>query len=146
MKVYAVYFMNEKGVRYEGNCEIVYADDALVKVEVKMDMTAVQRSWFFSNLPVLETQLSYFRTPAMVQKVHLQNVMRNVPFLDFWNMYAYKVGKKARAETLWKQLNDEERTNCMIGVSRYKAWLYGKKIEMLYPETFLAQRRWESEY
>jgi hypothetical protein len=144
MKSYCIYFKNAHGHRYEGCCKVGYNESGfLIKVEILMEMTTAQRDWFFGNLPItLKSLLEDFKTVKM-QVVELQE---KISFVSFWDTYAYKIGKKDRAEKLWKQLNDEERTACMLAIPKYKKYIYGRTIEMVYPETFLNQRRWENEF
>lgn len=142
MNIYGIYFKNEQGVQYEGHCELHYDSGFLVSVLVKMELNEKQRSWFFSNLPILENLIKVYKTP----KMQVTQIKQKIAFTEFWDTYNYKVGKKHRAETLWKALNDEERTKCMLGIIKYKRWLFGRSVEVLYPETFLNQRRWENEF
>jgi hypothetical protein len=102
--------------------------------------------WLLANVPVAQEQL-----PTFVSRLKGHGEVKEIPadltFSAFWEKYAYKVGKKARAEKLWSQLTETEKGAAMLCVPRYEMWLLQHQgIQKLYPETFLAQRRWENEY
>ena len=60
--------------------------------------------------------------------------------------YGYKVGNKARVQKKWEKLPEGERVLAMASIARYRRFAEGKKIEMVYPETYIDQRRWENEF
>ena len=64
----------------------------------------------------------------------------------FWNAYGYKVGNKARVAKKWERLPEGERVLAMAAIPRYRRFAEGKKIELVYPETYIDQRRWENEF
>jgi hypothetical protein len=79
-------------------------------------------------------------------KNNIYPVAQDLSFEAFWKKYNYKVGKKTRAEVLWKCMPDELKQLAMAGVDAYNKWLMGRSVEKAYPETYLAQRRWENEF
>ena len=67
-------------------------------------------------------------------------------FERFWNMYGYKVGNKTRVQKKWNQLPEGERILAMAAIPRYKRFAQSKCIDLVYPETYIDQRRWENEF
>lgn len=67
-------------------------------------------------------------------------------FPAFWELYAYKVGNRARVQKKWEALPEADRINAMAAIPRYKRFAANKRIERVYPETYLDQRRWENEF
>lgn len=68
-------------------------------------------------------------------------------FEAFWNAYGNKVGKKERTQQLWKLMSEDKRLLAMAGIKKYKNWLIlNTAVQMLYPETYLSQKRWENEF
>ena len=70
----------------------------------------------------------------------------DVSFEAFWNAYAYKVGNKSRVQKKWNLLPEKERILAIGAIARYKRFAESKRIERVYPETYLDQRRWENEF
>lgn len=70
----------------------------------------------------------------------------DVTFDAFWNEYAYKVGNKSRVMKKWNALKEPERLLAIGAIPRYKRFADSKKIERVYPETYIDQRRWENEF
>lgn len=67
-------------------------------------------------------------------------------FANFWDTYAYKVGNKARVQKKWNLLPEKERILAIGAIARYRRFAEGKRIERVYPETYIDQRRWENEF
>jgi len=119
---------------------LVFAE---VPESVQLDST--QNQWFWNNVPTTIVEL----TQAGKKKdVTITPVAEGeVTFDDFWNLYAYKHGKKDRTKMLWQSMTDIERTLCMAAIPKYKFWLHSQNgMNCLYPQTFLSQRRWENDY
>ena len=75
------------------------------------------------------------------------NTIEDSPtFERFWNAYGYKVGNKSRVQKKWNQLPEGERVLAMAAIPRYKRFAQSKRIDLVYPETYIDQRRWENEY
>jgi len=90
------------------------------------------------------SQLDLFKNNKDVFKV--EEVTPDLSFKKFWDTYAHKQGKKARAERLWKQLSLSERAKAMAYIKKYDNFLFmNKGIAKAYPETYLNQKRWENE-
>lgn len=67
-------------------------------------------------------------------------------FERFWSLYGYKVGNKARVAKKWNALEEGERILALGAIPKYKRFAEVKKIELVYPETYIDQRRWENEF
>jgi len=97
-----------------------------------------------ANFPFNISGIQYFKDNKHVFKV--EKVVPDLSFKKFWNDYAHKQGKKARAERLWKQLSLTERAKALAYIKKYDNFLYTNKgIAKAYPETYLSQKRWENE-
>ena len=70
----------------------------------------------------------------------------NTSFETFWNSYAYKVGNKSRVQKKWNAIKESERILAIGAIPRYKRFAESKRIERVYPETYIDQRRWENEF
>lgn len=73
-------------------------------------------------------------------------IPEDLSFEKFWNLYAYKVGKLPRVRKLWSELSDIDKADVLMSIPRYNAWLRGRSIERVYPETYLNQERWKNQY
>ena len=70
----------------------------------------------------------------------------DLSFERFWNAYGYKVGAKARVQKKWERLPEGDRILAIASIGRYRRFAEGKHIDMVYPETYIDQRRWENEF
>jgi hypothetical protein len=123
-----------------------YENGVLKSLEVVTPgLTKTQVGWLKNTVPADEQEL-----PALTNTynfISIEKAPTDLSFNAFWELYAYKVGKKDRAIRLWQGLNEAERVKCLRSIPRYKMWLAQKQsIEMLYPETYLAQKRYENEF
>ncbi|RKR83209.1 hypothetical protein BDD43_3411 [Mucilaginibacter gracilis] len=131
--------------RFDGEMEFRFdADGNLKYFENRAAMTDEMLAYLYKcfpfNLQLLGDLCKSTTTLRMVQ------VTVQVTFKEFYDAYGYKVGNKGRAEKLFNALTHAERYLAMEGIARYKAWLAAHpRTDMLYPETYLSQRRWENE-
>lgn len=101
-----------------------------------------QLDYFLKNLPVMEAKLNGFKTVGFLVLLQVESIS----FESFWDCYDYKVGNKARAKKLFEELSEVEKQDVFVGLKRYNGFLQTKTTAKLYPETFLAQKRWMLEY
>lgn len=129
---------------FDGEIEFRYDDFGLCFYENRAAMSSLQLIHLFKNFPVGVNQLEgLLKSSKTLTLTRLSIVME---FTIFWEAYAYKVGKKARAEKIWKALNDSDRVLAIEAIKPYDRWLSSKhNLEKVYPETYLSQRRWENE-
>jgi hypothetical protein len=84
---------------------------------------------------------------SMLPFVKVEQVPTDLSFNAFWEKYAYKVGRKERTMKLWAGMNDLDRIKCLNSIPAYNYYLTTKpSMERLYPETYLNQRRYESQF
>lgn len=126
---------------------VKYTDAGLLCAIEWHNVTTVDDLTYSRQFAALK--LNNFYTTMQTHKHHA--VFREVPadlsFAAFWNLYAYKVGNKARCEKLWKLLDSTDRIACLASLLRYKRYMLAHpNQELAYPETYLNQRRWENEY
>ena len=80
-------------------------------------------------------------------KFKLTQVPTDLSFEGFWNRYNNKVGKKERVAKIWSMMGESDQIAALMGIQRYKRWqIQNASVQVLYPETYLNQRRWENEY
>lgn len=102
--------------------------------------------WLLTTAPTERKRLEAFGQNYK-SKLQIIPILEDLSFDAFWKAYAYKIGKKARAEKLWELMSEGERTEALKAIPRYKRWLALRQtVEQLYPETYLSQRRWENEF
>lgn len=76
-----------------------------------------------------------------------QHIPPELTFSVFWDAYGYKVGNRKRAEKLWDRMTDGQRLKALVCIPEYDKYLARKKsMEKTYPETFLSQERYETDF
>lgn len=139
--------MNKYSLKFNDNPGQVtagYQDGYLYFAQVNMEMTVRQHEWFWGWLPRTEEALL---AKKQVAKVTITPIEEDLGFERFWEDYKNKVGNKKRAAKLWNAMSDGERAECLRKLKAYLFWLAGHpSVIQAYPETFLAQRRWENEF
>jgi hypothetical protein len=133
------------GQSFNGDVTLVYDYDKRLKsIEFDCDMTDKQHAQFIAQMPLMEDD---FIERAKRGGAKYTLAPTDLSFDAIWNKYNYKVGNKSRAEKLWNTLNDAERTKVFASLSRYNYYLKQKpQIEKLYLETYLSQKRYESQF
>ncbi|MEZ5195087.1 MAG: hypothetical protein R2764_01410 [Bacteroidales bacterium] len=77
----------------------------------------------------------------------IKKVAPDLSFEAFWEAYAYKVGKKERAQKLWEGLSDPDKALALSACPKYRYYLSTKtNMEQAYAETWLRNRRFEDQY
>ena len=66
-------------------------------------------------------------------------------FKLFWKAYDFKRGKE-KAWAAWKRLSKRDREAAIAAVDAYKADCERFQRQMLYPQGYLNQRRWEDDF
>jgi hypothetical protein len=96
-------------------------------------------------MPFIQEALTEWE--KIIKNCHIEAIQDDTTFPGFWNAYNYKVGNKKRAEKLWTLLNEQEKLLALSSIRKYDRYLAQRpKMEKAYPETWLAQRRWENEF
>jgi len=101
--------------------------------------------WLHKSMPFAEANLMSWKTS--IRNIVISEAIEDTSFNGFWERYKYKVGNKKRAEKLWNLLTEKERLSALASIAKYDRFLATRqRMEKAYPETYLAQRRWENEY
>ena len=129
------------------NLKVGYKNNLLHRVEIDA-ATLIEKKgqveWIFKFVPLDLTELAKYSDDPVVKYRLIES---DLSFDRFWNAFDNKVGKKKRAEALWKVMKESEKIKCFEVIPRYDYWLAAKAtINKLYPETFLSQRRWENDF
>lgn len=129
--------------------EIGYDEHGILRsiiVENGKEMTIEQLHWTFSEMPKAEHNV--MERWGNSQKIRVTKIPEDLRFDVFWEKYGYKIGGKTRVIKEWQALKDAEKAACLVAIPKYDRWLKMKdgRIEKLYPQTFLSQRRWENDF
>lgn len=119
----------------------------LVAFEIKADLPDKQYEWLLTNLPKTEQFFLTTLKRGLESKgnVQIHLVEHDLSFQKFWDRYDYKVGKKKRAERLWKALSKDNKVKALQHLKKYNYHLaQNPHIQRLYPETYLNQERWNN--
>lgn len=111
--------------------------------DLEESMTAAQRGWIWQFIPKTIEELEVRRK---VKGVKITEVEMDLSFDAFWNLYAYKVGNKKRAKVSWDKLDDATRLIVLQKVKEYQYFLKHKSYDMVFPERFLSEKRYENDY
>ncbi|WP_295674622.1 hypothetical protein [uncultured Mucilaginibacter sp.] len=131
---------------FTGEIEMRYNTlGALVFYDNRAQMEIDQYNFLFGRFPFTKEEL--LKLVQGSKTLTCVKIAVQVAFKDFWEAYNYKVGNKARAEKLWNALTETEHHLIMEHIKAYDAYLATRpRMEKLYAETYLNQRRWESEF
>lgn len=139
---YLVVHKVEKGFRMI----LQFAEDGfLEKWERQGEWPIEAWRWFYANAPI---QHADFLQKWTTRKVLLiEELPHDLSFAAFWDAYNYKVGDKRKAEKLWNELSESEKSLALKTIPAYEFYL--KKhpgMGKLHATTFLNQRRYENEF
>ena len=116
----------------------------LIAFECEGPATTLQLNWLYENLPKNIAQIEALKNKY---KINIVEIKPDLNFEKFYNTYNYKIGNKKRANKLWEELSDSEKTMAIVKLQQYEQWLRLRpNQDKAYPETYLSQRRWENEY
>jgi hypothetical protein len=120
----------------QNGCLVFYQNSA--------EMSAEQWVWFLDNFPTTYEKLQYiaFKSKACT----IKPIEMDLSFDNFWDTYDYKVGNKKRAQKLWEKMSEAQKIKSFESLPGYNYYLMTRGIEKAYPETFLAQERYEVDY
>lgn len=117
----------------------------LIGFEVQAMLSEEQYGWFFANLPKSQAVLlGDWKRKSKTIKV--AEVPLDLSFEAFYKKYAYKVGDKKKAQTLWAKLSDAEKALAITKIDSYNRYTERTQIAKVYPERYLSQRRFENEF
>jgi hypothetical protein len=115
----------------------------LVSAELRdfdMGLNDTQREWLWGYIPKTTEAL------AKQSRAKVTAIETELSFDDFWELYDYKVGNKKRAKESWDKLDDATRALVMAKVKEYNYYMAHVSHAKVFPERFLAQRRWENDF
>jgi hypothetical protein len=105
-------------------------------------MEQQQIVYLLQNIPVDLPRVTVY---SKTKNVKVTDVPADISFNAFWSKYNYKVGKKARAETMWNALTNESKVKALNNIAKYTQWLaQHPTIEKQYPTTYLSNEQWEN--
>lgn len=140
---------NKYNITFKGNNQSInvlvgYNEDGTLHSakfdEQTIPPNALQFIW--ERIPLQEMSLGDIGMLAIVSPVP-----KDLSFNAFWEAYDYKVGDKQRAYKLWTALGEADRTLALRAIPKYNVFLKLKpNQDRLYPETFLKQERFRSEF
>lgn len=111
--------------------------------DISHTMSQFVFSLFFKYGTALNDLLAFFKKKGW----KVAEIPVELTFEVFWNAYGNKVGNKARCEKLWATLTEEDKALCLQSIRAYRFYLANNTTQrQAYPETYLAQRRFENEY
>jgi len=125
-------------LKYNLEGELVYAELR----DFQMSMTDKQRQWLWGFIPKCLPELERAKGPS----VKITEVETDLSFEAFWELYDHKVGNKKRAQSAWNKLNDNTRALVMVKVREYNYYMAHVTHAKVFPERFLAQKRYENDF
>lgn len=118
-------------------------DDILIEFKAEPGIAKAALLWILERLPITVTELE--KLSANI-KAKLVPTALDLSFDTFWKEYDFKVGNKTKCEKLWNSLSDADKTVAMHKLAHYKRFVKVKGIELVYPERYISQRRFENEF
>jgi hypothetical protein len=119
-------------------------DGYLMKYELTPgSFDKLQFAWFFSRFPRTLDLLEKWKE-WKVANVVIKKVEEDLSFERFYDLYAYKVSKRSRAENIWKAMPNTERSKAIAHIPKYEKLLRETKQNKQYPETFLNAAAWNN--
>ena len=124
---------------------LTFEDTRLMAVQFGKDLTDQQYNYLFENIPISEPNLK-----AMCEnsggKLKYEVLPTDLSFDAFWSAYAYKVGEKPKCVARWNKMSDADRLDCLNSIKQYDKFLQRKGTAKKYPESYLNNRFWESDW
>lgn len=132
--------------KFEGSLEFEMDDKEMVRLfRNNATLDEKQQAWFAENFPITLQRLN-----DMVRKfptIKAELVATDLSFENFWNSYDHKVGNKPRTLKLWDKMSDGQKLKALQTIPAYDYYLkVNPQIQRLYPETYLSQQRYETDY
>ncbi|WP_080058312.1 hypothetical protein [Spirosoma aerolatum] len=132
--------------RFEGELSFAYDSEGILQAfSCEARLSNDQRDWLHSRFPFQEYGFRALVNDSKTLIIKL--VDADLSFAHFWESYGYKVGHKSRAEKLWAKLPDSDKLKVLESIPGYVYYIQTRPhMEQLYPETYLSQRRFETDY
>lgn len=130
---------------FKGSLVFAYRKGVLTGFINDAELNEAQMGWLHSRFPMLRDQLATLVNNSPT--VTITRLAADLTFTTFWDAYGYKVGHKDRAERLWNKLTDADRQLVLDSIIGYNYYtMCHPNMERLYAETYLSQRRFETDY
>lgn len=129
--------------KFEGEVELRYEDDVLVKYENRAKMTDEMLQWFCTYFPTTTHALKVVVDASKTLRV--KDVPVDTSFASFWERYDKKINKK-RCEPLYEKLSESERVQCIMTIKQYDFYLGRFNRVKMDPENWLRKCGWETEW
>jgi hypothetical protein len=121
------------------------AERELVAVELRefeLSMNEQQRQWLWDFIPKHEAGLKHLPP----KKTRVTKIENDLSFESWWDLYDYKVGNKKRAKDHYEKLDDHTKALVFQKTKEYNYFMANVSFDKVFPERFLAQKRYENEY
>lgn len=130
--------------KFEGEVELRYEDDVLVKYEYRAKMTDEMLRWFCTYFPT--TTYSLRAIVEHSETLRIKEVPVDTSFSAFWERYDRKVNK-SRCVPIYEKLDESERVRCIMAIKQYDYFLgrFPTRAKMD-PENWLKKCGWETEW
>lgn len=132
----------------ERNKRVIYTFDGhgrIKSVEMCDTLSDRERAMILGHAPLSVDYV--YHLPKVYYDTELIELGEDTSFETFWNKYNYKLGNKKKTQRLWEGLSEEDRINALATIPKYKAYMsVHPEKEYDYPETWLAQKKWENYY
>lgn len=126
--------------RISGNMKFSYDDQGvIVKFENNAILDDKQLLFLTRNFPFAESDLN-----KIVGEQGRIDEITDTSFQSFWDKYGYKKGR-LKAEAAWKKLNEGSKAKAILSIPRYKHDCKTHSRDMVYPERYLKDRRFDDE-
>lgn len=126
--------------RMGGFMKFGYSDEGvIVSFENSAVLDGTQMQYLKANFPWTISDLAKIRgREGKIEEI------TDTTFDTFWEKYGHKKGK-VKAEMYWKKLDEGSKAKAIQSVARYKYDCKLHNREMVYPERFIKDRRFEDE-
>jgi hypothetical protein len=125
--------------KIEGDITYEFEDEYLYGF--KINATGLETNLIrviLTRLPLTQDMLAKVSTDPLVKILEIKEV---ITFEVFWDAYDYKVGNKSRAMKLFNSLTEGEKQAALSYIPKYNHFVNDKRINKLYAETYLNQKR-----
>lgn len=125
---------------FSGQITLGYNENGiLIKFINEAELSEMQLNYFTSHFPFRIDNLDFIKG-----KSGIITEITDISFEHFWNEYGYKKGK-LKAEINYKKLTDGEKLKAIMGIRKYRIYCKLKGIDMVYPERYIKDRRYDDE-
>ena len=128
-----------------GQIVVGYRKGCLVYLDIKETVTSLQVAWVHKNVPQHYEGFTKFVKEVKSKGVAVSEVLTDLSFENFWNIYDNKKGKKVRVERIWKDMSDVEKSKALDYIKKYNYYLaINAGIQKKYPQTYLNCAEWNN--